>query len=171
MSDRAAQDALALWQKLRQHFVDAIKVLEEIIETQAWEPLGYASFAEAWHAQMKDVTMAVEIRAHVVYQMLTEGYDYDQIASAVKGVGRDRVTSLDRQRRNGVPAKDATMTVVREHRRKNPTPPATLHLPVGPIALKRFQRIAEKVGKPVEVIAMEAVKARFKELDDVQHLI
>lgn len=158
------KQATLLWSKLRQHFINAATVIEEIIERRAWEPLGYESFTEAWHSQMEGVTLAVEVRPHVVYQMLTEGYDYDAIAAAVKGVGRDRVESLDRQRRNGVPARDASMHVVREHLRKQPSAAAYVHVPVGPIALRRYREIAEKHDTTVEQIAAEAIAARFEEL-------
>lgn len=156
--------AVALWQSLRSHFINAAKVIEEIIERRAWEPMGYESFTEAWTAQLGDVTLAVEVRPHIVYQMLTEGYDYDAVAAAVKGVGRDRAESLDRQRRNGVPAKDASMSVVREHLRKQPSAAAYIHVPVGPIALRRYREIAEKREMTVEQIAAEAIAARFEEL-------
>jgi len=160
----SAKRALSLWHSLRSHFVNAGRVIEEIIETQAWTPLGYESFAEAWAAQLEGVTLAMEVRPHVVYQLLAEGYDYEQVARAVKGVGRDRAESLDRQRRNGVPASDASMTVVREHLRKPPAPPAFIHIEVGSIAYRRYQKIAEKHGNTVESIAAEAVKSRFREL-------
>lgn len=163
-TELTSQQAVSLWGKLKEHFVNAAKVIEEIIERQAWVPLGYESFAEAWHAQLGDVTLAVEVRPHIVYQMLAEGYDYDTVAAAVKGVGRDRAESLDRQRRNGVPAGDASMTVVREHLRKQPSAAATIHVEVGPIALRRYQEIAEKREMTVEAIAADAIEARFKEL-------
>lgn len=156
--------AVALWQSLRNHFVNAAKVIEEIIEGRAWEPMGYESFTEAWNAQLADVTLAVEVRPHIVYQMLTEGYDYDDVAAAVKGVGRDRAESLDRQRRNGVPACDANMSVVRGHLRKRPGVAATIHVEVGPIALRRYQDIAERYDKSVEQIAADAIAAKFQEL-------
>lgn len=159
-----AKQAAALWGKLRQHFINAAAVIEEIIERRAWEPMGYASFAEAYHAQLADVTLAVEVRPHVVYQMLTEGYDYDAVASAVKGIGRDRAESLDRQRRNGVPASDASMHVVKRHQRRNPSVAGTIHVQVGPIALKRYQKIAEKLDMTVEQIAAEAIADRFGEI-------
>lgn len=160
------KQALALWGKLRQHFIDAAKVMEDIIDQRAWEPLGYGSFADAYTAQMGDVTLAVEVRPHVVYQMLTEGYDYDSIAEKVKGIGRDRAESLDRQRRNGVPPRDASMTVVRQHRRKHPSAAGFVHVEVGPIALKRYRAIAERFDTTVEQIANEAIAQRFKELGD-----
>ena len=156
--------AVTLWGRLKQHFINAATVIEEIIERRAWEPMGYESFAEAWNAQMEGVTLAVEVRPHVVYQMLTEGYDYDAVAAAVKGVGRDRAESLDRQRRNGVPPRDASMSVVRRHLRKHPSAAGVVHVPVGPIALRRYREIAEKRELTVEQIAAEAIAARFQEL-------
>ena len=155
-----------MWSKLRQHFVNAATVIEEIIERRAWEPLGYESFTEAWHSQMEGVTLAVEVRPHVVYQMLTEGYDYEAVATVVPGVGRDRVESLDLQRRRGVPARDASMSVVRKHLRKKPTGAAWIHVDVGTIALKRYQKLAASRGTTVEQIAAEAIAARFAELSD-----
>lgn len=164
VAEMTRAQAVELWGKLRTHFIDAAKVMEDIIQSRAWEPLGYDSFATAWNAQMGDVTLAVEVRPHVVYQMLTEGYDYDAIAERVKGIGRDRAESLDRQRRNGVPARDASMTVVRRHRRKLPSAAGTIHVQVGPIALKRYQQIAEKRETTVEAIAAEAIAVKFGEL-------
>ena len=164
VAELTAKQAVALWGKLRQHFINAAAVIEEIIERRAWEPMGYASFAEAYHAQLADVTLAVEVRPHVVYQMLTEGYDYDAVAAAVKGIGRDRAESLDRQRRNGVPAADASMTTVRRHLRKKPTAASTIHVEVGTIAMRRYQKIAEKHGTTVEAIAAEAIAERFEVL-------
>ena len=156
--------AVDLWNSLKHHFVNAAVVIERIIETRAWEPLGYDSFSDAWNAQMGDVTLAVEVRPHVVYQMLTEGYDYGAVAAAVRGVGRDRAESLDRQRRNGVPARDASLSVVRRHMRRKPSAASTIHVEVGTIAMRRYQKIAEKRGTTVETIAAEAIAARFKEL-------
>ena len=166
VTEMTRAEALELWGRLRQSFINAATAMEEIIEARAWEPLGYGSFGEAYHAQMEGVTLATEVRPHVVYQMLTEGYDYDAIAASVKGIGRDRAESLDRQRRNGVPAKDASLSVVREHLRKQPSAAAYVHVPVGPIALRRYREIAEKRGMTVEQIAAEAIEARFQELAD-----
>lgn len=160
------EQAVALWQSLRNHFINAARVIEQIIEKRAWEPMGYESFAEAWNAQLADVTLAVEVRPHAVYQMLSEGYDYDQVAASVKGVGRDRAESLDRQRRNGVPACDASMSTVRRHLRRKPGVAATVHVEVGPIALRRYQEIAERVGESVEAIAAEAIATRFEALSN-----
>lgn len=163
ISSRQAQQ---LWGKLQQHFINAERILEEIIEKRAWEPMGYESFSEAWTAQMADITIATEIRPHVVYQMLTEGASADEIAGAVKGVGPERVESLSRQKRNGVPPGDASLTVVREHLRKPPSAPDTLHIRIGVMRYKRYKRIAERWDKTIEEIAHEAIEAHFRDLSD-----
>lgn len=165
-AELSRKQAIALWQKLRHHFADAARVVEEIIETRAWEAMGYESFAEAWSAQMGEVTLAAEVRPLVVYQMLTEGHDYDLIAASVKGVGRSRVDGLDRQRRNGVPARDASLFVVRRHVRKRPSAASIIHVDVGTVALRRYRKIAESVGVSVEQIAAEAIRERFEMLSN-----
>lgn len=161
ISSRLAQQ---LWAKLQQHFINAGRVLEEIIERRAWEPMGYSTFSEAWTAEMADITLAVEVRPHVVYQMLAEGLSIDDVAGAVKGVGRDRAESLSRQRKNGVPANHASMTTVRQHLRKSPSTQDTIHLRIGATRLARYQLIAKRADRSVEEIAAEAVEAAFSRL-------
>lgn len=88
MSKISAAEAQSLWGELRKHFANAENVIQEIVEQKAWEPLGYGSFAEAWVGEMSTLTLPSEVRPHVVYQMLAEGWEPVDIAEAVKGVGR-----------------------------------------------------------------------------------
>lgn len=155
------KQALALWGKLRQHFIDAADVMAEIIEQRAWEPLGYSTFAEAYAARMADVTLAAEVRPHVVYQLLTEGLDPLDVAGLVNGIGPNGATALDRQRKNGVPADFA---VVNEHLRRKPSPPDTVHVKVGKAILAEYRRIAETLDLSVEEIAKDAIAERFASL-------
>lgn len=155
------RQATALWAKLHQHFVNAEEVVREIIDTRAWEELGYKTFAEAWKATMSDITLAVEIRPHVVYQMLGEGWSAADIAEAVKGVSSEGVESLERQRDNGVPVDYA---IVNRHVRRKPSPSETLHITVGYAMLQEYRRIAAKYEMSAEEIAREAVAERFAQL-------
>lgn len=155
------RQATALWGKLREHFVNAEDVIREIVDTRAWEPLGYKTFAEAWKATLSDVTLGVEIRPHVVYQMLGEGWSAEEVATAVRGLSPDGVESLERQRSNGVPADKA---IVRRHLRKRPGPVGVMRLNFGPTMLREFRRIAAEIGTTAEEIAAEAVNARFREI-------
>lgn len=159
------EQATALWGQLRQHLINAERVLEEIVEKRAWEPMGYSSFAEAWTGQhMSDITLAAEVRPHVVYAMFDGGLTIDQVASEVKGIGRDRAESLARQKRNGVPARDASLSVVREHLREKPSRASAIHLEVGVTRLERYKCIAKHLGLSVEDIAKDAIEDKFKEL-------
>lgn len=170
-NDITQRQATKLWEQLRSHFVNAQKVIEEIIETQAWEPMGYASFAEAWAAQMFDITIASEIRPYVVYQMITEGASDEQVAAHVKGMGRDRAAALRRQRGNGVPARLASMStrdpessVVREHLRKKRGPAEELHIHAGVVMLRRWNRDADKLGISLHDIAVQAINEKLRAL-------
>jgi hypothetical protein len=157
--------ALKFWSDLRSHFVNAENTIREIIEHRAWEPLGYVTFAEAWSSQMADVALAEEIRPHVVYQMLSEGVNADDIALAVKGVGPKTVELLASQRRNGVPP---GMASVRAHYRRPACAPSHIRIDVGSTMLAEYHRAALIDGRSVEDIAKEAVRERFSELVSAQ---
>jgi hypothetical protein len=156
-----AADAQQLWGELRQHFANAENVIQQIVAQKAWEPLGYGSFAEAWAAEMSNLSLPAEVRPHVVYQMLAEGWEPIDVAAAVKGVGPQTAAALARQRRNGVPPNHA---VVREHYRRPAAPPSHIRISVGTTMLGEYHRIALVVGQSVEEIALEAVRERFREL-------
>lgn len=181
LADISAKQAEKLWSLLRQHFQNFERTLEEIIAKRAWEPMGYASFAEAWTAQMSDVTLAPEFRPHVVYQMFADGCSDDEVAAGVKGVGPSRAAGWRREREHGVsagaasrnprpapraPGVDPDKTRVRAHDRKKAGAPDTIHLTFSPLRLKRFERIAKRHGLSVTDIASSAVQARFDELSE-----
>lgn len=153
--------ATALWDALRQHFTNAADTIRAIIEDRAWEPLGYLSFAEAWGREMKDVSLADEVRAHVVYQLLEDRVPLQDIPDMVGGIGPVMAEGLARQRRNGVPADCA---VVREHLRRPPSQPDTLRIKLGATMLYEYRRAARLQNESVEEIAKEAIAARFAEI-------
>ena len=99
---RTAEDLWAL--------LDPRSTIEEIIARRAWLPLGFKTFTEAWLARGFDrVTPPVEARALIVYQMLDDATDPLDIACAIRGVGPEIITSLVRQKANGVPAHHASV--------------------------------------------------------------
>jgi hypothetical protein len=161
MANHDKQHATALWDALRQHFANAADTIRAIIEDRAWEPLGYLSFAEAWGREMRGVMLAVEIRPHVVYQLLEEKVPLQDIADMVGGVGPVLAESLARQRSNGVPPDCA---VVREHLRRPASQANTLRIKIGATMLYEYKRIARLQGDTVEEIAKEAIAARFAEI-------
>lgn len=172
--------AAKLWSELRAAFVRIDQLIPEIIETRAWEPLGFDSFTQAWAVKMEGITIASEMRPHVVYAMFDEGATLDAIQQAVKGIGPRQAEALKRQKDNGVPPEFATTvirereplpagkTIVRQHTRKQRSAASTLHIDVGPRRLKRYQKIAKELGKSVEEIALMAIQDRFNELQKVK---
>lgn len=160
-AEMSRAEAVELWGQLKQALINLAKVFEEIVERRAWEPLGYRSFTEAWAAEMREFTLAKELRPHVVYQMFAEGTAPEDVADLVKGVGPRGAEDLARQRQNGVPADFA---VVNEHLRRKPSAPDTVHVRVGHTLLAEYKRIATSLGLTVEEIAKEAIAERFSDL-------
>jgi hypothetical protein len=152
--------ANALWEKMHDHFADGQGVLEEIIVHQAWKPIGYNTFSEAWDARMSDVTLAVELRAVVVYQMFAEGADEDEVSATVKGVGLAQAVELNKQRKNGVPASHARS---RKRNSRVVYRKAVVHVEVGDLeTLKRWRVIAEQWDTTVEDVMLEQARLWFE---------
>lgn len=175
-SDDEMQWQVELWNNLRTQFLAFQDTLEEIIYKKAW--MGHASFFEAWASKMSDITLAAELRPHVVYQMLAEGLSVEDIAANVKGVGVDRVESLKRQKTNGVPARDASRatsrkwhnkaddgtTIVREHERGPKSEAGSLHLELGPLKLKVVTREARKLGISAQEFGIAALDLMLEQV-------
>jgi len=101
--------AEALWGKLRDGFNDLEATLIEIIKNKAWEPLGYASFTDAWNERLGDCRLANRsdmLRSHVVYAMLDEGLSVDEVVVAAK-VPDSRVRNLKAAKGASVPVERA----------------------------------------------------------------
>lgn len=156
-----------LWNDLRGHLVKAEAAIEAIIDAKAWEPLGYASFAEAWADRMAGVRLATEeMRALVVYAMFADGLTDDEVVTATgygSQVTKAGASALRRQRSNGVPPSLAS-TRVRSHLRRKPTEPARVHLEFTPTEYAAFKAAALRHGTTVEAVAAEAVREAFAEL-------
>ena len=149
MSTLSKKQALAMWNDLRGHFVNAEKAIAAIIDAKAWEPLGFASFAEAWADRMQGVPLATDsIRAHVVYAMFESGLDNAGVLAATglgSQVGPRSIETLRRQKDAGVPAGMAS-TRVRGHFRSNPCRPRIVHVQLQPAEYDRFRAISKESG-------------------------
>lgn len=177
-STLSVQEAERLWTQLQQHFINAAQVIEEIIATEAWRPLGYQNFSDAWADRMGEITLANEIRPHVIWQMYHEGVDDDFVMSNVAEVGPSAASSYRRQYENGLPPELATPTptprqrehwetttvVVHEHERERPSKADTIHLKVGVAMLQEYRRVAKKHNTNVEDLAMGFVREGFRKL-------
>lgn len=157
------ENAEKLWAKLHASLLDVQTAIIEIIANKAWEPLGYNSFGECWAAKMDGISIAAEIRPHVVYQMITEGMTDDEIADAVKGVGPETVRRLAEQRAVGVPASNASVAKL-----KGRTPPkhSTLFISVPSDLMLRWKRLAKANSVGVSEFAYAAVQLAFEELGE-----
>lgn len=162
--DLTKDTASSLWDELRDGFNNIEKTIIRIIEVEAWKPLGYATFAEAWNDRMSGVRLAGEVRAHVVYYMLSEGADVDAV-SATTGIGAGSVADLKRQKSNGVPPEAATL--VRQHRRNRPRAPFRLTVELTEAERERFVEVCKARELDMTNEAQKAVRAHFTELTEV----
>lgn len=153
------KQATDLWAQLRNLLTDTEKVLQEIIATKAWKPLGYKTFATAYEVELKNITLAPELLPYVVYQMVEEGKTDLSIALNVKGIGPQTVSSLRAQRAQGV---DPSRAKVRSHTRGLPQEPYMLRIDVGSQKLKRINKIAEDCGISREALVIRWINAGIK---------
>ena len=75
------EEETRLWDRLHDHFVNARVIMDEIIAKKAWRASGYSSFAEAWADKMSDVTVPVDLRSAIVYQLLAEKLSREEITA------------------------------------------------------------------------------------------
>lgn len=158
------ETSTALWDELRDGFINVENTIIRIIETKAWEPLGYSTFAEAWADRMSGVRLAGEVRAHVVYAMLSEGNDVEAV-SVNTGVGTGTVEDLKRQKSNGVPPEAATL--VRQHRRGQARPPYRLIVEFSHAEREEFAEACKACDLDMNAEAAEAVREHFSRLSQL----
>jgi hypothetical protein len=132
------------------------KVIIEIIAARDWETLGYENFAKFWVDRFSDISLALEIRPHVVYELLREGSDIDSIADAVKGIGVGGAATLKQKRDSGVPPELATVTKPKR-RRKSTKDVVTVFIQLSPTHRARWeakaaQRNMELIDFIIEII-------------------
>lgn len=157
-----------LWAELREAFANAEAIIKQIIETKAWEPLGYPTFAAAWNDRLAGLRLATDcMRAHVAYALFDSGLGVEDVVKATGGqIGDRAAAALARQKTNGVPPNLAT-TRVRAHERVLPAPPSVLHVSLTPDELASFKGIAESRGLDVQAEAVKALRAHFRNLERV----
>ena len=65
MNKAQAQD---LTRRIREALTLIADLLAEVIETEAWVPMGYASFTAWWAGELAELPLAAEMRCVVVYE-------------------------------------------------------------------------------------------------------
>lgn len=165
------RQAEQLWSELRDLFVNAEQAIVKIIESKAWEPLGYDTFAQAWAGRMSGVRLAASCTAHVVYALLAEGIAEGDAATLV-GMPPPVATRLRQQRDNGVPASSASLraprgapvshTVVKQYERsKTSSEPRLLHLELEPGELADLKALCDARGLDLKAEALRAIRKHF----------
>jgi hypothetical protein len=168
-----AAAAASLWSAARSGLMTAERAIVEIVKTgpTAWEPLGYASFLDAWKAEMAEVRLATAfLKATVVYEFFRHGMTEQEIVDSSplgSGVGPESVARLREQYDAGVPASSAT-TTVRRHSRVLPSQAQVVKVNVGPHLYTAWRDIAEAVGSDLATEAEKALRAHFRKLDRVK---
>lgn len=157
-------EALELWQSLRDTFINAEATIVKIVKDKAWEPLGYATFPEAWAATMDGVKLATEIRSHVVYAMFDAGLTAQEVGDQLlgTGMGPSTIEDLKRQKDAGVPAG----IVVRRHLRKPACATRTVHVELSPTQHRLYTRAAVNQGHSLSDVAREQLANWYAERVD-----
>ena len=151
--------AEALWASMSEALTNFEASLGEVIETRAWEPLGYKSFSEAWADRMSTHVLSSPVgKATVVYQMLDEGIVPDEIALSTSGLGPTQVETLAQKKANGVRVADATTFRRRETFVNFPTEARTLHIKPSKRDYDKFCKIALELGVSNEELGKQAVR-------------
>jgi hypothetical protein len=159
-------EARRLWEQLRLHFVKIEQAIQQIVEQEAWAPLGYSDFAEAWSEMMSGYPLpTAEAKARVAYAILDSGRDAQAVVGATGGVIADRIaTRLAEQHRIGVPAGSAS-TRVRAHFRSQPSPRVHLSLELRQGEIEDLESIARARGLDVKSEALRAIRSHFRALE------
>jgi len=155
-------DAEALWAAVRDTLANVEEAIKAVIAAKAWKPLGFETFAQAWDARMKGVTLANSVKPYVIYAMLDDHVPLDDIAGAT-GWGLDQVSRAAEDYRIGVPVDGAT--VVRQHFRKAPSERKTVHVTFESGEMFWLNEVAKRTGRSVHEEAKRAIIAHFEAME------
>lgn len=116
-------NAEKLWSELRNALLNTEELINRIVETEAWKPLGYNTFIDAWADRMADVTLTGTQQVTVVYAMLEDGAKTAEIADAIKNVGPAKARAYEQAHSAGMSAKDARFHTNNARRPSTPAAP------------------------------------------------
>lgn len=161
-----------LWKQAREGLVSAEKALVLIVKAgpSTWEPLGYATFFDAWKSELSESRLATNyMKAQIAYEFFKWGLtdkDIVEMSPANSGLTPDGVKRLREQYGMGVPPEAATTHhKVRPHERANPSPASVVKVDVGPDDYATWKAVAEALGSSLELEAQKALRKHFRTLD------
>lgn len=155
------REAEGLWASVVDAFSNLEESIQRLIEAEAWIPLGYPTFAEAWDAKMKNVALANSVKPYVIYAMLAEGLAPDDIVRAT-GWSPDQVMQAVSDHGHGVPVEGAT--VVRAHLRQRPRPRGSIHVEFDHEDYVWIKSVAKEVGIDLQDEVRGVVISHFRSL-------
>ena len=88
------QEATELAHQIRDGIINTAKALEAFIAGEGWTVLGHDTFIDWWRTEMLDAP-AASILPVIAYRMFDEGATPENVAAAIKYVGRDTAEFLD----------------------------------------------------------------------------
>ena len=163
------REAEALWDELRDLFVNMERTIVRIIEAEAWLPIGYPTFAAAWADRMADVRLpSQECKGAVVYECIKAGLSDDEIDATFRNVGGDTLRNVRANLADGI-------TNVRElakkpiHRRATdcdlPSKPYRILITVTPEERERWSDLADRCGAGLQREAEKALRSWFERME------
>jgi hypothetical protein len=161
MAKQTKKAAYAMFDRIRVGLVDLAEAIQEVVDSKAWETIGYESLAEAWDDLLSDVTLPIEVRPVLVYAMLEAGEDGETIAHTVKGISEATVKTLAQQKGAGVPAKKATVRKKRASR--GPATHKVIQFKVDAETFKEWEQTALFFSRSVDDIVKEGAEQVFKQ--------
>lgn len=165
VSTISKQEAEARWARLYEALTNFEAELIGVIETRAWEPLGYPSFTAAWADRMKGFKLTTdELKAYVVYAAVDDGLSDEEISEAVR-LSEPVVSRLREQREMRVPAGLATTRVPSYDRSATNAEPSILHLQLNPVELAYYKELCGVMGRDLKTEATRAIKSHFRSLE------
>lgn len=79
------------------------KKIRKFIDGQGWIGCGYDTFYSWWDKELSGLSLAREIRPHIMYEMFAEGKKDEEVAVAIKGVGGEAIKSQRERFNQGLP--------------------------------------------------------------------
>lgn len=96
------KEARSLTRRIRGHWRDLEKLLNEAITGNAWAPLGYQSFTEWYDSELLDLPLAKGARNMVVIIMLSEEYASQREIAHMIGVHESIISRIKKAWEQGL---------------------------------------------------------------------